>query len=53
MTKVIGPFDKGDFRTMQMLRANIKWYSTKDPSKYADVVSQHRSNLKEYFRKVA
>lgn len=53
MVQILGPYDQGDFRTMQMLRANIKFYQTKDPVTYGDVVVKHRSNLKEYFRKVA
>ncbi len=52
MAKLIGPFDQGDFRTMQLLKLNVKWYKTKDPAKYGDVVKQHQSNLREYFRKV-
>jgi hypothetical protein len=53
MTKIIGPFDRGDFLTMQMLKANIKYYNKKDPEAHKDVIKQHRNNLKEYFQKVA
>lgn len=41
-----------DFRTMRLLDENIRWYKTKDPSVYGEVVKQHQSNLKDYFRKV-
>lgn len=50
---VVGPFSQSDFRTMQMLKENIKWYKTKDHSTYGDVVAQYHSNLREYFQKVA
>ncbi len=53
MTNIKGPFDQGDFRTMQMLKQNIKWYKTKDQAVYGDVIKQHTGNLKEYFQKVA
>ena len=51
MTTIKGPFDQGDFRTMQLLKQNVKWYKTKDQGTYGDVVEQHQRNLKEYFRK--
>jgi hypothetical protein len=52
MTQIKGPFDQGDFRTMQMLKQNVKWYKTKDQEMYGDVVRQHQENLKGFFRKV-
>lgn len=47
---VIGPFDKGDFITMQKLKDNIKYFRAKEEHALAE---QFRGNLKEYFRKAA
>lgn len=53
MTKIYGPFDKGDFRTMQLLKENVKYYAKKDPAKFADTTSKYRVQLKEFFQKAA
>jgi hypothetical protein len=53
MTKIYGPFDQGDFRTMQLLKDNIDYYGKKDPTVYADTRSKYRVQLKEFLRKVA
>lgn len=53
MGTIHGPFDEGDFRTMQLLKDNIAYYKKQDPAVFGDTVNQYRGNLKEYFQKAA
>lgn len=53
MTQIYGPYDQGDFRTMQLLKDNIRYYLKKDPEKFKDTATKYKAQLKEFFQKAA
>lgn len=51
MGSVAGPYTEFDWVMMHALKADIRWYSSRDPEIYQDIIQHERGMLKDLLRK--